>query len=152
MYSPVHQREFRERTLELTVWDQARVREEESQFLGQVRTLKLLGHLDHLDLLEVFLHWKLQEEVTPPAPGGDGTASEHSGAPEIPQDPANLESLEPPAASEVLGLLIYWSSLISWCCLKFRSSWMPWISESPQAIGTSGSPGAPGSSGSCGGS
>lgn len=38
MYSPVHQREFRERTLELTVWDQARVREEESQFLGQVRT------------------------------------------------------------------------------------------------------------------
>lgn len=40
MYSPVHQREFRERTLELTVWDQARVREEESQFLGQVKTSK----------------------------------------------------------------------------------------------------------------
>ncbi|KAM9839103.1 regulating synaptic membrane exocytosis protein 2-like [Aulostomus maculatus] len=36
MYSPVHQREFRERMLELTVWDQARVREEESQFLGEV--------------------------------------------------------------------------------------------------------------------
>ncbi|KAF3706913.1 Regulating synaptic membrane exocytosis protein 2 Rab-3-interacting molecule 2 [Channa argus] len=36
MYSPVHRREFRERTLELTVWDQARVREEESQFLGEV--------------------------------------------------------------------------------------------------------------------
>lgn len=38
MYSPVHRREFRERMLELTVWDQARVREEESQFLGEVRT------------------------------------------------------------------------------------------------------------------
>uniref|UniRef100_A0A3Q1ICD2 Uncharacterized protein n=1 Tax=Anabas testudineus TaxID=64144 RepID=A0A3Q1ICD2_ANATE len=36
MYSPVHRREFRERILELTVWDQARVREEESQFLGEV--------------------------------------------------------------------------------------------------------------------
>ncbi|XP_078811179.1 regulating synaptic membrane exocytosis protein 2 isoform X36 [Oryzias latipes] len=36
MYSPVHRREFRERMLELTVWDQARVREEESQFLGEV--------------------------------------------------------------------------------------------------------------------
>lgn len=45
MYSPVHQREFRERTLELTVWDQARVREEESQFLGQVRTTPRLDHL-----------------------------------------------------------------------------------------------------------
>lgn len=38
MYSPVHRREFRERMLELTMWDQARVREEESQFLGEVRT------------------------------------------------------------------------------------------------------------------
>ncbi|XP_072226067.1 regulating synaptic membrane exocytosis protein 2-like isoform X1 [Leuresthes tenuis] len=36
MYSPVHRREFRERMLELTLWDQARVREEESQFLGEV--------------------------------------------------------------------------------------------------------------------
>ncbi|XP_069024895.1 regulating synaptic membrane exocytosis protein 2-like isoform X10 [Embiotoca jacksoni] len=36
MYSPIHRREFRERMLELTVWDQARVREEESQFLGEV--------------------------------------------------------------------------------------------------------------------
>ncbi|XP_040908873.1 regulating synaptic membrane exocytosis protein 2-like isoform X2 [Toxotes jaculatrix] len=36
MYSPVHRRDFRERMLELTVWDQARVREEESQFLGEV--------------------------------------------------------------------------------------------------------------------
>ncbi|XP_047186045.1 regulating synaptic membrane exocytosis protein 2 isoform X8 [Scophthalmus maximus] len=36
MYSPVHRREFRERMLELTVWDQARVREEESQFMGEV--------------------------------------------------------------------------------------------------------------------
>lgn len=38
MYSPVHQREFKERLLELTVWDQARVRDEESQFLGEVRS------------------------------------------------------------------------------------------------------------------
>ncbi|TSV28435.1 Regulating synaptic membrane exocytosis protein 2 [Bagarius yarrelli] len=29
MYSPVHRREFRERMLEITLWDQARVREEE---------------------------------------------------------------------------------------------------------------------------
>lgn len=38
MYSPVHRREFRERMLEITLWDQARVREEESEFLGEVRT------------------------------------------------------------------------------------------------------------------
>lgn len=37
MYSPVHRREFRERMLEITLWDQARVREEESEFLGEVR-------------------------------------------------------------------------------------------------------------------
>lgn len=36
MYSPVHRREFRERMLEITLWDQARVREEESEFLGEV--------------------------------------------------------------------------------------------------------------------
>ncbi|XP_028428466.1 regulating synaptic membrane exocytosis protein 2-like [Perca flavescens] len=36
MYSPVPQREFRDWMLELTVWDQARVREEENQFLGEV--------------------------------------------------------------------------------------------------------------------
>ncbi|XP_056300708.1 regulating synaptic membrane exocytosis protein 2 isoform X4 [Pseudoliparis swirei] len=36
MYSPVHQREFRERMLEITLWDQARVREEESEFLGEI--------------------------------------------------------------------------------------------------------------------
>ncbi|XP_031432359.1 regulating synaptic membrane exocytosis protein 2 isoform X4 [Clupea harengus] len=36
MYSPVHRREFRERMLEVTLWDQARVREEESQFLGEI--------------------------------------------------------------------------------------------------------------------
>lgn len=39
MYSPVHRREFRERMLEITLWDQARVREEESEFLGEVRKL-----------------------------------------------------------------------------------------------------------------
>ncbi|XP_026155240.1 regulating synaptic membrane exocytosis protein 2-like isoform X9 [Mastacembelus armatus] len=55
MYSPVHQREFRERMLELTVWDQARVREEESQFLGEV-----LIELDSA-LLDDQPHWyKLQ--------------------------------------------------------------------------------------------
>ncbi|XP_027142374.1 regulating synaptic membrane exocytosis protein 2 isoform X10 [Larimichthys crocea] len=55
MYSPVHRREFRERTLELTVWDQARVREEESQFLGEV-----LVELDSA-LLDDQPHWyKLQ--------------------------------------------------------------------------------------------
>ncbi|XP_052000809.1 regulating synaptic membrane exocytosis protein 2-like isoform X6 [Xyrauchen texanus] len=36
MYSPVHRREFRERMLEITMWDQARVREEESEFLGEI--------------------------------------------------------------------------------------------------------------------
>ncbi|XP_062865441.1 regulating synaptic membrane exocytosis protein 2 isoform X2 [Trichomycterus rosablanca] len=36
MYSPVHRREFRERMLEITLWDQARVREEESDFLGEI--------------------------------------------------------------------------------------------------------------------
>ncbi|CAF92699.1 unnamed protein product, partial [Tetraodon nigroviridis] len=51
MYSPVHQREFRERLLELTVWDQARVREEESQFLGEV-----LVELDSA-LLDDQPHW-----------------------------------------------------------------------------------------------
>ncbi|XP_053323704.1 regulating synaptic membrane exocytosis protein 2 isoform X2 [Spea bombifrons] len=35
-YSPVHRREFRERMLEITLWDQARVREEESEFLGEI--------------------------------------------------------------------------------------------------------------------
>ncbi|KAK2830982.1 hypothetical protein Q5P01_018913 [Channa striata] len=55
MYSPVHKREFRERMLELTVWDQARVREEESQFLGEV-----LIELDSA-LLDDQPHWyKLQ--------------------------------------------------------------------------------------------
>ncbi|XP_059250957.1 regulating synaptic membrane exocytosis protein 2 isoform X2 [Mustela nigripes] len=36
IYSPVHRREFRERMLEVTLWDQARVREEESEFLGEI--------------------------------------------------------------------------------------------------------------------
>lgn len=54
MYSPVHQREFKERLLELTVWDQARVREEESQFLGEVRTWTI-----HSDAQKTFLkHFK----------------------------------------------------------------------------------------------
>ncbi|XP_041423908.1 regulating synaptic membrane exocytosis protein 2 isoform X20 [Xenopus laevis] len=36
IYSPVHRREFRERMLEITLWDQARVREDESEFLGEI--------------------------------------------------------------------------------------------------------------------
>ncbi|XP_029141093.1 regulating synaptic membrane exocytosis protein 2 isoform X10 [Protobothrops mucrosquamatus] len=36
IYSPVHRREFRERMLEITLWDQARIREEESDFLGEI--------------------------------------------------------------------------------------------------------------------
>ncbi|XP_039184774.1 regulating synaptic membrane exocytosis protein 2 isoform X24 [Crotalus tigris] len=36
IYSPVHRREFRERMLEITLWDQACVREEESEFLGEI--------------------------------------------------------------------------------------------------------------------
>lgn len=37
LYSHVHRRDFRERMLEITVWDQPRVQEEESEFLGEVR-------------------------------------------------------------------------------------------------------------------
>lgn len=37
IYSHVHRRDFRERMLEITVWDQPRVQEEESEFLGEVR-------------------------------------------------------------------------------------------------------------------
>ncbi|XP_069776356.1 regulating synaptic membrane exocytosis protein 2 isoform X3 [Narcine bancroftii] len=36
IYSPVHRREFRERMLEITLWDQAQVREEESELLGEI--------------------------------------------------------------------------------------------------------------------
>lgn len=54
IYSPVHQREFRDRMLELTVWDQARVREEESQFLGEVRGTPCLPELLEPQMLEQF--------------------------------------------------------------------------------------------------
>ncbi|XP_066867459.1 regulating synaptic membrane exocytosis protein 1 isoform X37 [Kogia breviceps] len=36
VYSHVHRRDFRERMLEITVWDQPRVQEEESEFLGEI--------------------------------------------------------------------------------------------------------------------
>nr|XP_032628847.1 regulating synaptic membrane exocytosis protein 1 isoform X36 [Chelonoidis abingdonii] len=36
LYSHVHRRDFRERMLEITVWDQPRVQEEESEFLGEI--------------------------------------------------------------------------------------------------------------------
>lgn len=42
IYSHVHRRDFRERMLEITVWDQPRVQEEESDFLGEV------GQVTHL--------------------------------------------------------------------------------------------------------
>ncbi|XP_045915180.1 regulating synaptic membrane exocytosis protein 2-like isoform X9 [Micropterus dolomieu] len=67
MYSPVHRREFKERMLELTVWDQARVREEESQFLGEV-----LIELDSA-LLDDQPHWyklQLHDVASLPLPSG----------------------------------------------------------------------------------
>ncbi|XP_075718137.1 regulating synaptic membrane exocytosis protein 1 isoform X6 [Rhinoderma darwinii] len=36
VYSHVHRKNFRERMLEITVWDQPRVQEEESEFLGEI--------------------------------------------------------------------------------------------------------------------
>ncbi|XP_069035868.1 regulating synaptic membrane exocytosis protein 1 isoform X31 [Lepisosteus oculatus] len=36
LYSHVHRRDFRERMLEITVWDQPRVQEEASEFLGEI--------------------------------------------------------------------------------------------------------------------
>uniref|UniRef100_A0A3B3CM02 Regulating synaptic membrane exocytosis 1 n=1 Tax=Oryzias melastigma TaxID=30732 RepID=A0A3B3CM02_ORYME len=36
IYSHVHRRDFRERMLEITVWDQPRIQEEESEFLGEI--------------------------------------------------------------------------------------------------------------------
>uniref|UniRef100_A0A8C6Y4L7 Regulating synaptic membrane exocytosis 1 n=1 Tax=Naja naja TaxID=35670 RepID=A0A8C6Y4L7_NAJNA len=36
IYSHVHRKDFRERMLEITVWDQPRVQEEESDFLGEI--------------------------------------------------------------------------------------------------------------------
>ncbi|KAM9454663.1 regulating synaptic membrane exocytosis protein 1 isoform 5-T5 [Clarias gariepinus] len=36
LYSHVHRRDFRERMLEITVWDQPRAQEEESDFLGEI--------------------------------------------------------------------------------------------------------------------
>uniref|UniRef100_A0A8C5R3S9 Regulating synaptic membrane exocytosis 1 n=1 Tax=Leptobrachium leishanense TaxID=445787 RepID=A0A8C5R3S9_9ANUR len=36
VYTHVHRRDFRERMLEITVWDQPRVQEEESDFLGEI--------------------------------------------------------------------------------------------------------------------
>ncbi|XP_062374944.1 regulating synaptic membrane exocytosis protein 1-like isoform X1 [Sardina pilchardus] len=36
LYSHVHRRDFRERMLEITVWDQPRIQEEESDFMGEI--------------------------------------------------------------------------------------------------------------------
>ncbi|CAL8299512.1 unnamed protein product [Lota lota] len=38
MYSPLPRRDFSVRALELTVWDQARIREEDSSFLGETKS------------------------------------------------------------------------------------------------------------------
>ncbi|XP_074487094.1 regulating synaptic membrane exocytosis protein 1-like isoform X22 [Sebastes fasciatus] len=55
LYSHVHRRDFRERMLEITVWDQPRVQEEESEFLGEI-----LIELETA-LLDDIPHWyKLQ--------------------------------------------------------------------------------------------
>ncbi|KAK9527051.1 hypothetical protein VZT92_015716 [Zoarces viviparus] len=62
MYSPVPRQEFRDRMLELTVWDQARVREEESQFLGEV-----LIELDSA-LLDDQPHWYKLHDVSSELP------------------------------------------------------------------------------------
>ncbi|XP_061124000.1 regulating synaptic membrane exocytosis protein 2-like [Syngnathus typhle] len=51
-YSPVHERDLRERVLELTVWDQAGVAEEGSQFLGEV----VIG-LEKSTVLDDQPHW-----------------------------------------------------------------------------------------------
>lgn len=45
VYSHVHRKNFRERMLEITVWDQPRVQEEESEFLGEV-FVKIIELLD----------------------------------------------------------------------------------------------------------
>ncbi|XP_061520497.1 regulating synaptic membrane exocytosis protein 2-like isoform X2 [Phycodurus eques] len=52
IYSPVHERDFQERMLELTVWDQAGIAEEESQFLGEV----VIG-LEKTTVLDDQPHW-----------------------------------------------------------------------------------------------
>lgn len=36
VYSHVHRRDFREHMLEITVWDQPKIQDEESDFLGEV--------------------------------------------------------------------------------------------------------------------
>ncbi|KAL1005894.1 hypothetical protein UPYG_G00065240 [Umbra pygmaea] len=55
LYSHVHRRDFRERMLEITVWDQPRVQEEESDFLGEILIELETALLDDLP------HWyKLQ--------------------------------------------------------------------------------------------
>lgn len=46
LYSHVHRRDFRERMLEITVWDQPRVQEEESEFLGEVGDAQLVKNAD----------------------------------------------------------------------------------------------------------
>ncbi|KAJ8776940.1 hypothetical protein J1605_014958, partial [Eschrichtius robustus] len=73
VYSHVHRRDFRERMLEITVWDQPRVQEEESEFLGEVRGVVKIRILIELEtaLLDDEPHWyKLQthDESSLPLP------------------------------------------------------------------------------------
>ncbi|XP_064343049.1 regulating synaptic membrane exocytosis protein 1 isoform X15 [Camelus dromedarius] len=69
VYSHVHRRDFRERMLEITVWDQPRVQEEESEFLGEVMYMILIEL--ETALLDDEPHWyKLQthDESSLPLP------------------------------------------------------------------------------------
>lgn len=52
VYTHVHRRDFREHMLEITVWDQARMQDEESDFLGEVWKKYWFGFY-HYVLLEL---------------------------------------------------------------------------------------------------
>nr|XP_020477191.1 regulating synaptic membrane exocytosis protein 2-like [Monopterus albus] len=88
MYSPVHQWEFRERKLEVTVWDQARVREEESQFLGEV-LIELVSAL-----LDDQPHWyklQLHDLSSVPLPNTSPYPQRRGLQPEVPQASRRLQ-------------------------------------------------------------
>lgn len=58
LYSHVHRRDFRERMLEITVWDQPRVQEEESEFLGEViYTITFIPSLFVFEHIYVYIYY-----------------------------------------------------------------------------------------------
>lgn len=57
LYSHVHRRDFRERMLEITVWDQPRAQEEESDFLGEVGLQYIM--MGNLLLVKITHHLRL---------------------------------------------------------------------------------------------